>query len=179
MASNILKIEGAVNKSHLLPGPNRRFYSEMRDHLNPGTNIKYEVISAQINNDISTPDAPDLKLSVAAKLDRTSENATTEFCKVQFTKKGQKATGHGQGFATLRPSTFIDKLNSSLKAHPFLAKHEDYTPFSINQTNHLEVNLLPFMGLYLNHEYLFEDVFKFNNTNSDAYDKGDSPKWNF
>ena len=52
MASNILKIEGAVNKSHLLPGPNRRFYSERRDHLDPGTNVKYEIISAQINNDI-------------------------------------------------------------------------------------------------------------------------------
>ena len=164
MASNILKIEGTVSSTQLLSAPNRRFYTEKRDHLEPGTNLKYELISAHINNDIINPDVEDVKISIAAKLERKAEkDVMTEFCKVSF-KKGQKSTGKGQGLATVKPVTLIGKLNAAVKSHPFLAaRYENYTPFFVTDANKIEITLLPFMGLYLNHQYLFEDAFKLRN----------------
>ena len=178
MASNILKIEGTVSSTQLLSAPNRRFYTEKRDHLEPGTNLKYELISAHINNDIINPDVEDVKISIAAKLERKAEkDVMTEFCKVSF-KKGQKSTGKGQGLATLKPVTLIGKLNAAVKSHPFLAaRYENYTPFFVTDANKIEITLLPFMGLYLNHQYLFEDAFKLRNASLEKYNELESPKW--
>ena len=84
--ANILKIDGTLTSTQVL-GANPRFYSEKQDHLDPGTNITYEIISARINNDLLTSDGPDLNISVGAKFENTAEQeATTEFCKIEMGK---------------------------------------------------------------------------------------------
>ena len=92
-------------------------------------------------------------------------------------KKGKESSGRGQGFASWRPSTFINKLNASILAqHPFIDESKGYLPFSTNSQGHAQLTLLPFMGVYLNHEFIFNDVFKFNKTTPEDFEAGDCPK---
>ena len=174
--ANILKLEGRIGNSEVLPAPNPRFYSEMQDHLDAQQQIKYELIAARISNELNIP-GPDVNFSLAGKVDYVQEQEGTKFLKVNFKKKGQKETGKGQGFASLTPATFMDKINTTIKQnHSILSQYPDYTLFSTDEADKTKLELLPFMGIYLNHDFIFSDVFKFQNANLQAFDSGSSPK---
>ena len=167
----ILKLEGKINNdceiihSKSINDKRNVNFLEKQTH--------YEIIDTKIKNSIDDTTSS-FNLELAAKIRYKDEFQESNFLRVPM-RKAREESGKGLGFATLTPTTLITKLNEVINSSITIPNAFGVESIFKIQNKEIEINLLPYMGIFINDSYIFSEVFKINNANVEGYVTSKSP----
>ena len=135
----------------------------------------YEIINTKINNSIDDTKSI-FNLELAAKIKYSEVFPETNYFKVPL-RKGKKESEKGLGFATINPSTLINKYNEVFKANVKIPSIFSIQNIFEIKNKKLEITLPPYMGIFVNDPYIFSEVFKIENADVQGFHNSESPKY--